>query len=56
MDDAENCSLENKKLEGDVSDLTKEQKLIGAGEKLLKANNLKGKLCKYQPLQNKFHR
>ena len=57
MDDAENCSLENKKLEGDVSDLTKEQeKLIGAGEKLLKLNNLKGKLSNKVSTLTKEHK
>jgi len=57
MDDSDNCSLENKKLEGNVSDLTKEQeKLIGAGEKLLKLNNLKGKLSNKVSTLTKEHK
>ena len=57
MDDAENCSLENKKLESNVFDLTKDQeKLIGAGEKLLKLNNLKGKLSNKVSTLTKEHK
>ena len=57
MDDTENCSLENKKLESNVFDLTKDQeKLIGAGEKLLKLNNLKGKLSNKVSTLTKEHK
>ena len=57
MDDAENCSLENKKLESNVFDLTKDQEeLIGAGEKLLKLNNLKGKLSNKVSTLTKEHK
>ena len=57
MNDAENCSLENKKLESNVFDLTKDQeKLIGAGEKLLKLNNLKGKLSNRVTTLTKEHK
>ena len=57
MNDAENCSLENKKLESNVFDLTKDQeKLIGAGEKLLKLNNLKGKLSNKVSTLTKEHK
>ena len=57
MDDTENCSLENKELEDNVSDMTKQQeKLIGAGEKLLKLNNLKGKLSNKVTTLTKEHK
>ena len=57
MNDAENCSLQNEKLEDDVFDLTKQQeKLIGAGEKLLKLNNLKGKLSNKVSTLTKEHK
>jgi len=57
MDDAENCSLQNEKLEDDVFDLTEQQeKLIGAGEKLLKLNNLKGKLSNKVSTLTKEHK
>ena len=57
MDDTENCSLENKELEDNVFDMTKQQeKLIGAGEKLLKLNNLKGKLSNKVTTLTKEHK
>ena len=57
MNDAENCSLQNEKLEDGVFDLTEQQeKLIGAGEKLLKLNNLKGKLSNKVSTLTKEHK
>ena len=41
----EGCSIANLAIEGSVETLIEQQEnLIGAGEKLLKLNNLKGKL------------
>ena len=57
MNDAESCSLQNKELEDNVFDLTEQQeKLIGAGEKLLKLNNLKGKLSNKVTTLTKEHK
>jgi len=52
-----NVTMINQALENDVLDLTNEQqKLIGAGEKLLKLNNLKGKLSNKVSTLTKEHK
>ena len=53
----EGCSIANLTVEGTVEDLIKQQEnLIGAGEKLLKLNNLKGKLSNKVSTLTKEHK
>ena len=53
----EGCSIANLAIEGTVDDLIKQQEnLIGAGEKLLKLNNLKGKLSNKVSTLTKEHK
>ena len=55
--ESEGCSIANLAIEGTVDDLIKQQeKLIGAGEKLLKLNNLKGKLSNKVSTLTKEHK
>jgi len=55
--ESEGCSIANLTIEGTVDDLIKQQeKLIGAGEKLLKLNNLKGKLSNKVSTLTKEHK
>ena len=57
IDDSEYCSSSNKELEIEVSDLTKEQeKLSGSSQKLLKLNNLKGKITQKVSTITKEHK
>ena len=56
-DEIYNITMVNEALENDVLDFTKEQeKLTGAGEKLLKLNNLKGKLSNKVSTLTKEHK
>ena len=53
----EGCSIANLAIEGSVETLIEQQeKLIGAGEKLLKLNNLKGKLSNKVSTLTKEHK
>ena len=55
--ESEGCSIANLLIEGSVDELVKQQeKLIGAGEKLLKLNNLKGKLSNKVSTLTKEHK
>ena len=55
--ESEGCSIANLAIEGTVDDLIKQQEnLIGAGEKLLKLNNLKGKLSNKVSTLTKEHK
>ena len=55
--ESEGCSIANLLVEGSVDTLIKQQeKLIGAGEKLLKLNNLKGKLSNRVSTLTKEHK
>ena len=55
--ESKGCSIANLAIEGTVDDLIKQQeKLIGAGEKLLKLNNLKGKLSNKVSTLTKEHK
>ena len=57
IDDSEYCSNSNQELEVKVSDLTKEQeKLSGSSQKLLKLNNLKGKITQKVSTITKEHK
>ena len=57
IDDSEYCSSSNEELEVKVSDLTKEQeKLSGSSQKLLKLNNLKGKITQKVSTITKEHK
>ena len=57
LDDSDSCSDGNKKLESNVSELTKEQeKLSGSSQKLLKLNNLKGKITQKVSTITKEHK
>ena len=57
IDDSEYCSSSNKELEIEVSNLTKEQeKLSGSSQKLLKLNNLKGKITQKVSTITKEHK
>ena len=57
IDDSEYCSSSNQELEVKVSDLTKEQeKLSGSSQKLLKLNNLKGKITQKVSTITKEHK
>tara|TARA_Y100000739_G_scaffold229920_1_gene247351 strand:+ start:2011 stop:3723 length:1713 start_codon:yes stop_codon:yes gene_type:complete len=57
LDDLDSCSDGNKKLESNVSELTKEQeKLSGSSQKLLKLNNLKGKITQKVSTITKEHK
>ena len=57
IDDSEYCSNSNEELEVKVSDLTKEQeKLSGSSQKLLKLNNLKGKITQKVSTITKEHK
>ncbi len=56
-DEIYNITMVNEALENDVLDFTQEQeKLTGAGEKLLKLNNLKGKLSNKVSTLTKEHK
>ena len=55
--ESEGCSIANLLIEGSVDTLIEQQeKLIGAGEKLLKLNNLKGKLSNRVSTLTKEHK
>ena len=55
--ESEGCSIANLTIEGTVEDFIKQQEnLIGAGEKLLKLNNLKGKLSNKVSTLTKEHK
>ena len=57
LEDSEYCSNSNEELEVKVSDLTKEQeKLSGSSQKLLKLNNLKGKITQKVSTITKEHK
>ena len=57
IEDSEYCSSSNEELEVKVSDLTKEQeKLSGSSQKLLKLNNLKGKITQKVSTITKEHK
>ena len=57
IEDSEYCSSSNQELEVKVSDLTKEQeKLSGSSQKLLKLNNLKGKITQKVSTITKEHK
>ena len=57
IEDSEYCSSSNEELEVKVSDLTKEQeKLSGSSQKLLKLNNLKGKMTQKVSTITKEHK
>ena len=57
LNDSESCSDGNEKLESNVSELTKEQeKLSGSSQKLLKLNNLKGKITQKVSTITKEHK
>jgi DNA repair exonuclease SbcCD ATPase subunit len=57
LGDSDSCSDGNKKLESNVSELTKEQeKLSGSSQKLLKLNNLKGKITQKVSTITKEHK
>ena len=57
IDDSEYCSNSNQELEVKVSNLTKEQeKLSGSSQKLLKLNNLKGKITQKVSTITKEHK
>ena len=57
LEDSEYCSNSNEELEVKVSDLTKEQeKLSGSSQKLLKLNNLKGKITQKVSTISKEHK
>ena len=57
LNDADNCSNDNKKLEINASELTKQQeKVSGSSQKLLKLNNLKGKITQKVSTITKEHK
>ena len=57
IEESEYCSSSNQELEVKVSDLTKEQeKLSGSSQKLLKLNNLKGKITQKVSTITKEHK